>query len=195
MRQLSAIQIINWMWLIWVLNWLVSALFVKKTETKEPGPRRLAHLVLFGAGLLMIYGREWQLGSLDRRFIAPNATINGIAVCLSAAGLILAFWARSHIGQYWSASIALKQDHRVVQTGPYAYLRHPIYTGILLAFLGQLLVTGQYRGILGLGLIIAALVQKALSEEGLLLQSLGAAYLDYRRNTGFLLPKINLGRG
>jgi|SRR5579859_8228352 len=191
MRQLSAIQIINWMWLIWILNWLVSAFFVKKTETKEPGTRRLAHLVLFGAGLLVIYGHEWHLGVLDRHFISATASINGIAVCLSAAGLILAFWARAHIGQYWSATIALKQDHRVVQTGPYAYLRHPIYTGIILAFLGQLLVTGQYRGMLGLGLIIAALVQKARSEEGLLSQILGPAYRDYRQHTGFLLPRIH----
>jgi len=195
MRQLSAIEIIDWIWLIWILNWLLSALFVKKVETKEPGKKRLAHLILIGAGLVAMYGREWHLGLLDRHFISPTSTIHGIAVCLSAAGLILAFWARAHIGQYWSATIALKQDHRVIQTGPYAYLRHPIYTGIILAFVGQLLVTGQYRGILGLGLIVAALVQKARSEEGLLSQSLGPAYRDYRQNTGFLLPKVNLYRG
>ena len=191
MRQLSPTQIINGMWLIWALNWVVSAFFVKSREKTEPSRKRLGHIVLFGSGLLLIYARGWHLGALDHQFVLSSTVVNAVAISLSALGLLLAFWARSHIGQYWSASVALKEDHRLIQTGPYAYLRHPIYTGIIFGFIGGVLVLGQYRGVLGLILIVAALIQKARSEEGLLTQSLGPAYLNYRRHTGFLLPKFN----
>jgi protein-S-isoprenylcysteine O-methyltransferase Ste14 len=68
---------------------------------------------------------------------------------LTMPGVCFAVWARSHLGKYWSGRITLKEDHRVIQTGPYAWVRHPIYSGLLLALLGTVLTVGTLQACLG----------------------------------------------
>jgi protein-S-isoprenylcysteine O-methyltransferase Ste14 len=142
-------------------KWVISGFFVKNPARSEPAPSRVTHLALFGLGIGLIYARGIELGMLERHFLVPSVVLDAVSVLLTIVGLVLASWARVHIGQYWSASVTLKTGHRIIQTGPYAYMRHPIYTGILTAFLGALLVNGQYRGVIGFAVLVAAILFKA----------------------------------
>jgi protein-S-isoprenylcysteine O-methyltransferase Ste14 len=102
-----------------------------------------------------------------------------------------AIWARHHIGRFWSASVALKTGHELIRSGPYRRIRHPIYTGILLALAGTTLAVGRYRGIVAFAIILASLIRKSKQEEALLAGQFGPAFEEHRRQTGFFLPRLS----
>jgi protein-S-isoprenylcysteine O-methyltransferase Ste14 len=105
-------------------------------------------------------------------------------------GTAIAIWARYCLGEYWSARVTLKEDHKLIRTGPYAYVRHPIYTGMLLGMIGAALVVGEWRGLVAVLLALGAHSRKAAREEALLTTEFGSEYLDYRRHTGALFPQF-----
>src|SRR5262249_709445 len=112
-----------------------------------------------------------------------------ICVALIAIGIAFAWWARIHLGRLWSAQITRKADHRIVDTGPYAVTRHPIYTAILLGILATMLAKGTLAGIGGSVLIAASFYVKARMEERFLREELGAeAYDGYSRRVPMLIP-------
>ena len=100
-------------------------------------------------------------------------------VVLTWAGIAIALWARWHLGQYWSGRITLKEDHKLIRAGPYARLRHPIYSGLDLAAIGSALTINRWRCVVG-----------SKHEEGLLAGQFGAEFQEHPRQAGFLLPKM-----
>ncbi|HUJ81552.1 MAG TPA: isoprenylcysteine carboxylmethyltransferase family protein, partial [Candidatus Acidoferrales bacterium] len=114
--------------------------------------------------------------------------IAGIA--LTAAGVAFAIWARAHLGKYWSGDVTIRQEHRLIRTGPYKYIRHPIYSGMLLALVGTVLVIGEFRAIIGFAIILLGFVKKARKEESFLQTQFGAGFEEHKRMTGFFLPRL-----
>jgi protein-S-isoprenylcysteine O-methyltransferase Ste14 len=114
---------------------------------------------------------------------------------LTSVGAAVAIWARYSIGEYWSARVMLKEGHLVIRSGPYARVRHPIYTGMLLAAMGTALVVGEWRAVLGVIVILVTHSFKPKREEALLTAELGDEYVLYRRSTGFLFPRLRGGGG
>ena len=112
-----------------------------------------------------------------------------LGIALVAAGLGFAIWARLYLGRNWSGSVTVKESHTLIQTGPYARVRHPIYTGILLAFVGTALTVGEWRGIAAFLLVLIALVIKSRTEEDRM-RATFADYNDYRSKTAALVPFI-----
>jgi protein-S-isoprenylcysteine O-methyltransferase Ste14 len=133
-----------------------------------------------------------NFGPLNRRFVPDTALARGMGLLLTVAGLAITVWARIHLGQFWSARVSLKEDHQLIQSGPYARVRHPIYSGLLLALLGTALFVGQYRAILAVLLVFIAHRQKAAREETLLAEQFGEAFQKYREHTGAILPRLFL---
>jgi len=105
--------------------------------------------------------------------------------------LAFSIWARQHIGRYWSSSVSIRADHQLIRTGPYARIRHPIYTGILVAVAGTILADGHYAGLAALAIVIAGLSWKASREENLLRREFGPAFEEHKRLTGFFLPRLS----
>jgi protein-S-isoprenylcysteine O-methyltransferase Ste14 len=114
-----------------------------------------------------------------------------LGVVLTWAGIALALWARWHLGQYWSAHITIKEDHKLIRTGPYARLRHPIYSGLDLAVIGSALAIDEWRCVAGVCLIILAYWLKAKREERMLTLRFGADFDEHCLQTGFLLPRLS----
>ena len=109
------------------------------------------------------------------------------ALCIT--GFAFAWWARLHLGRLWSAFVTRKADHRIIDTGPYGIVRHPIYTGIILAALALAIVKGTVYAVAGTLLATLGFWIKARLEEGFLREQLGAdAYDAYRRRVPMLLP-------
>jgi protein-S-isoprenylcysteine O-methyltransferase Ste14 len=182
--------IIGDLWILFGLYWLVSALNRKKTKRRESWVQRLAYVLpLFAAFYLLLHysGHTW----LGTRFVPDTRSVEWLGVVIMAAGVAIAFWARFHLGANWSGVVTLKQDHELIRTGPYRTIRHPIYTGILLAFLGNAVEVGQVRGLLGLLIIWLSFYVKARREESFLVQEFGPRFDEHSQHTGMFLPKFS----
>jgi len=105
-------------------------------------------------------------------------------------GLALAIWARRCLGRYWSGEITIKVEHRLICSGPYKILRHPIYTALLSLYAGTAMVSGELHALIGLVLVILAYLRKIRLEEANLMKAFGGDYGDYRRETWALLPGL-----
>ena len=112
----------------------------------------------------------------------------GIALML-VAGLLVS-WAYVLMGRYWDAAISVREDHRVVDDGPFAVVRHPVYLGLIL-FLGggALLLADPLVGLVALATTVL-LVFRARAEERFLEEHLGDAYREYERRVPMLLPRV-----
>jgi protein-S-isoprenylcysteine O-methyltransferase Ste14 len=177
-------------WYGFAAYWAISAFRVNRTKAAETSIQRLATLAVMTISFLLLFDQKLPAGPLDRRFPGPESTLAWAGVALTAAGLGLAVWARFCLGRYWSARVTLKQDHRLIRGGPYAWVRHPIYTGMLGGALGRTLVLGEWRGVLAVVLMLVTHSLKARREEAMLYRQFGEEYASYRRSTGFLFPGL-----
>ena len=191
MNALISWNTVGALWLIFCFYWVIGALRVKRTQQMEPAGRRCGTIAALAVAAFLIFERRVNLGVLDRRFIPDNEAIKGISIVVVAIGVAIAIWARRHIGQFWSSRVALKEDHQLIQSGPYAHVRHPIYSGMLLAMIGTALFMGEWRGIVGVLLVFVAHWQKARREEKLLAGQFGAVYEEYCGRTGSLIPRLH----
>jgi len=178
-------------WIIFLAYWLLASLRVNKIERREPPGEKLLRILVSLAGFILLYNNDPRFGVLNRRFLPWHYWIFFLGAALTWAGVTFAIWARYHIGRYWSASVALKAGHELIRTGPYSRIRHPIYTGMLLAVAGTALAVGRYRGIVAFAIILAGFVWKSKREEALLAGQFGAAFEEHRRHTGFFLPRLS----
>jgi len=186
---LSVHRLITLLWGAFWTYWFVSALRVKRTKVKE-GASRFFYLSLMAVGAYLIFSQGAAVSPLARRFLPHTLAVAFIGLVLTAAGLGLAVWARLHLGENWSASVTIKEGHDLIRSGPYAYLRHPIYSGILLALLGTVVALGEWRGLIGFCVILISLIIKAKREEAWLAREFGGSWQEHHRHAGFLLPKF-----
>ena len=126
---------------------------------------------------------------MSRRFLPAGNLVPPAGVLLVAAGLGFSVWARIHLGRNWSAEVVVKQDHALIRSGPYRCVRHPIYSGMLLAFLGMALAFGEWRALLALALVFASLARKSRIEEGFMRETF-PEYTEYQRETRALIPFV-----
>jgi protein-S-isoprenylcysteine O-methyltransferase Ste14 len=178
------------MWLAWIAYWYAAASPVKQTERTESARSRLSHhLPLFVGALLMgipsIYG-----AALEDRFVPPTALWQWLATALTATGLGFSVFARVWLAGNWSATVTVKEGHELIRSGPYALVRHPIYTGMLLALAGSALGVGKWRALIGVALIVLAFVRKLTIEERFMTEQFGEAYARYRAEVPALVPFV-----
>lgn len=130
-------------------------------------------------------------GPLGTR-IVPASALPGITGALATfAGLGLAIWARWHLGTNWSSTVSIRADHELIHTGPYRTIRHPIYTGMLLALAGTALALGEVRGVIACVIVLVAFYFKARREESFLTQEFGERFVERARHTGMFLPRFS----
>lgn len=177
-------------WLLFVAYWFFAALSAKRPAKKESSGERLIHIAFMAVGFFMFYGDAFRFGVLNCRFLADELWIAWVGATLTLAGVLFAIWARFTIGREWSAEVQIKEGHQLIRNGPYAHIRHPIYTGILLALCGTAIAVGEVRGIVGVALILVGFIRKAKKEERLLAGEFGPAFDEHCRRTGFFLPRF-----
>jgi protein-S-isoprenylcysteine O-methyltransferase Ste14 len=172
------------------IYWAFSALRVKRAKVTEGPGDRLFHTALMGLAFVLLFSHRLDLGSLDLRFAPQSEWLRASGILLTYIGAGVAIWARYSLGQYWSARVTLKVDHRLIRSGPYACIRHPLYAGLLLAMAGTALVLGEWRGLIGVLLGLMELSRKAAKEEALLATEFSEDYPEYRKHAGFLTPRF-----
>jgi len=177
-------------WIVFGAYWAISALKTRATVRREPFLARYGVMLIEVIGFTLLFNSDFNLGPLARHFLLRSPAITLLGILLTWIGLGIAIWARYHLGQYWSGRITLKEGHQLVRTGPYARLRHPIYTGLDLAAIGTALVIDRWRCVAGVCVIMIGFVIKAKREEALLAGQFGEAFQEHRKHTGFLLPRL-----
>lgn len=191
MKTLTAAHLDLVPWYIFGAYWAITALRVKRTKASEKSVDRFATVALMCVAFGLLFYDWSRVPFLEARFVTPAAWIEWSGVLLTSLGVAIAIWARHCLGVYWSARVTLKEDHRLIDTGPYRVVRHPIYTGMLVAAIGTALVSGEWRALLAVALILFTHSRKALREEALLTKEFGGDYVRYRRTTGFLFPRLS----
>jgi protein-S-isoprenylcysteine O-methyltransferase Ste14 len=188
-------HLILWPWLAWALVWLFAAFGTKRTQRREPLGSRLVYVLTGVVGGVLIAARELPWAQLMNLRLWPRAPLpywTGLA--LLYGGLAFAVWARVHLGRNWSGSVTVKEGHELIRTGPYGYVRHPIYTGILAGVLGTALCSGTLRAACGLAIIGVALLLKARTEERFMRETFPGQYQKYREQVPALIPFTKLPR-
>ena len=190
MTELVSWRVVTTLWAMWLLYWIVSAWGVRRNERGETVGQRLKTSLGLAGGALLIFARGTPLGVLDHGFLPNSDALRGLGLVMEVAGLLVSVWARVHLGKFWSARVTLKEGHELIQSGPYARVRHPIYSGIGLAMLGTALFSGQWRALIGAAIFIVGHWLKSQREEALLTSQFGPAYAEYCQRTGSLLPRL-----
>lgn len=179
---------ITLLWVAWIIYWWVSSLRVKTVVRKEPAWSRLAHglPLSIAAILLIMHSPDNWLG----RSVLPwhDGSRYDIGLVMAAAGLAFSVWARVTLGRNWSAAVTVKEQHQLIVEGPYRFVRHPIYTGVLLAFLGTALAQNEWRSALAFVLVWLSLWRKWRLEERFMRETFGDAYVKYRASTPAVVP-------
>jgi protein-S-isoprenylcysteine O-methyltransferase Ste14 len=110
-------------------------------------------------------------------------------VLATVLGLLFAVWARLALGSNWSGTVTIKANHQLIQSGPYRFIRHPIYTGMLAALLATAITQRLVTGLVGFAAVAFALYRKARREESFLSEEFGEAFVEHRQHTGMFLPR------
>jgi protein-S-isoprenylcysteine O-methyltransferase Ste14 len=177
-------------WIVFCIYWAVGALKTRRTVSRESLPSRAGFILLEIIGYALLFSDLAAFGVLGHRVFARSYPLAVTGVAFTWIGIALALWARWHLGQYWSARITLKENHKLIRTGPYARFRHPIYSGLILAVIGGALAIDKWRCIAGVVFIILGYWIKAKKEEAMLGAQFGEAFSNHCRHTGFLIPKF-----
>jgi protein-S-isoprenylcysteine O-methyltransferase Ste14 len=180
------------LWLGWLACWLVASWYVKPTHRKESWATRLLTIVftLPAAVVLAVPGSRlpgW-LSWLSARFLPDTAIVYWLGLLIVIAGIAFAVWARVYLGRNWSGTVTVKEDHELICSGPYAIVRHPIYTGLLIAILGTAVVFGEWRGLIALCFLTVAYLFKLRREERFMAESFPDVYPGYRARVPALIP-------
>jgi len=178
------------MWLAWALYWWISSRDVKAEVRREPAASRAAHVIPLAIAALLLWWPRMDAPVLDLRYVPPGPGPFWIGAAVTAAGLLFCVWARLHIGRNWSGIVTLKEDHELVTSGPYALVRHPIYTGLLAALAGSAFARGDVRGVLAFVIAFVALWRKMGVEERFMEERFGDAYRAYRARVKRLVPFV-----
>ncbi len=180
------------LWTAWAISWGVAARWASKPEARSPARQQWFYWALVAVGTVLI-GLNFATGTARVDWM-PFGTMQQILLVVALAGLGVTWWARIHLGTLWSGTVTRKAHHKVIKTGPYAIVRHPIYSGLSLAIVATVLLRPGWLGLIGAAAIIASFVIKYRLEERLLMEELGPEYKTYRKQVAALVPFFT-GRG
>jgi protein-S-isoprenylcysteine O-methyltransferase Ste14 len=175
-------------WIGWLTSWVAASFWSGRTAKRATTWETWAYRVAIFAGALLI--APWTAPALGEKQIWEVGSTGAYAlVGIMLAGLLLTWLARIHLGRLWSSAITRKEKHRVIDTGPYAFVRHPIYAGIITALIATAVIEATLVALVGATLIALGLWLKARAEERFLMGELGPdAYGSYCRRVPMLIP-------
>ncbi len=189
---MTALQLCKGMWFAWMVTWVLLALRTKRAQQRLKLLPAVTYMVPTAVGAYLCLSEARILRSLRlwRPAVPDIPPLMWLGAALTFAGLLFAIWARLYLGKNWSGMVTVKHDHELIRTGPYRFVRHPIYSGILLALTGTVLCRRNVWGFLGVMLVWLGLWLKSRLEEGFMAETFGSQYDDYRRTTGGILPRL-----
>jgi protein-S-isoprenylcysteine O-methyltransferase Ste14 len=177
------------LWIAWVLSWMIAAPWSNRTVGRPRLGSELTYRLITALGALLMFVPRRRL-SLGLTLWHTPSVISWTLVGLVAAGIAFTWSARIYLGRMWSSTVTRKADHHIVDTGPYAWVRHPIYTGLIVALAAFAILEARPITFAGWALIFLGFWLKARLEERFLRNELGReAYDAYAQRTGMFFPR------
>jgi protein-S-isoprenylcysteine O-methyltransferase Ste14 len=177
-------------WIAFFVYWQIKAANTKTTQRLEPAASRILRVFIFLIAITLLSTTRIPLPLLYLQVWPSGLWPFWLGAAITIAGLLFAIWARVYLGTNWSRSVTIKQDHELITTGPYALVRHPIYTGILTGFLGMAIAISQVRGFIVFVLIFLAFWIKLRMEEQWMRSKFDETYATYAHQTAALVPYL-----
>lgn len=187
---LNPLRIITFTWEALGILWLIGLVFTKRTARSRAPGARLFYTLVAALAFAFLAGNKLDGAWFGVRFVPASATSEWLGVVITLCGCAFAAWARLTLGANWSGRPTLKVGHELIVSGPYALVRHPIYTGLLLAAAGTAIVIGKWSCLIGLPLLALAFLVKMSQEERLMQETFPQEYPAYRTRVSALIPGI-----
>jgi protein-S-isoprenylcysteine O-methyltransferase Ste14 len=185
-----ALNIISACWILFAVIWLLAAFATKQSVYRESRAQRLRYTIpILLGGFLLAKGRRLS-DPFNHRVIPHVDALAWIGVVLCVAGLVFCIWARFTLGRNWSGVVTLKGGHELITSGPYALVRHPIYTGLLSMFVATVIVLGHVAGIIAMPFVFVSFWVKLRYEEKLMLKKFPNEYAAYQQRVRRLIPFV-----
>ena len=175
------------LWLLVIGYWSIPLKNAPARKSTEPAKSRLLHERLLLLAILLLF---IPVPGLTHRIVQPTLALAVTGLTIQAASMALYYWARQHLGRFWSGAVTITAEHQLIRTGPYRLLRHPMYTAVLGMFVGTVVVSWQIHALVGLALGVAVYLRKIRIEERTIRQAFGADHESYRRKTWRLIPGV-----
>ena len=180
--------VLSGVWITFWVYWFVTAFLMRSSYKRMQSSGSVLLLIIL---VVAIWSIVTELGPSPAMHLIPENTGTELAgLSITILGLALAVWARVHLGRYWSARPGIKQDHQLIRTGPYRFVRNPIYTGLLVGYIGTAIVIGAFWAFVLIIFLLAAFLMRIREEEKLLLGGFGEEYEKYRREVKALIPYL-----
>ncbi len=177
------------LWLVFAGVWILAAAGAKRTVRRESAQSRLAYVIPTALGAFLVF-QPRRLGLLDIRFLPDTEAVILFGLAVTAAGIGFAIWARLTLGRNWSGTVTIKEDHRLIRNGPYRFVRHPIYSGILGALLGTAIGQGTVPSLIGVAIVLCGFRIKWKTEEHFMVGQFGEQYVQYQREVKAVIPGV-----
>ena len=187
----APVAVIWGLWILFLVYWAISARKSKKAKRRESVAQRLGYILPLVLTFVLLSRPEVNLGWLSTRLLPFNLTVRWTGAVLAAGGIAICLWARRHLGTNWSGTVTLKEGHELIRSGPYRAIRHPIYSGILLALLGTAVEIGQLRAFAAVIVAWISFYLKARREESFLTDEFGEKFRTHAQHTGMFLPRFS----
>ena len=178
------------LWIAFLVYWQIKAVHTKTTQRLEPAHSRILRVIVFLIVIVLLSTTRIPLPWLYRELWPSGLAAFWIGAAVAVAGLLFAVWARRHLGTNWSRSVTIKQGHELITSGPYALVRHPIYTGILTGFVGSAIALSEVRGVIVIVLVFLVFWSKLRREEEWMRSQFGDTYAAYAQHTAALVPYL-----
>lgn len=187
---MDGMRVCLWIWAVFIAVWLIGAFKNKPVQQRESVSSRLSYTALVIVGFYVVFSVDTVQPWMRLHLFPASRAAEILGVVMTAAGIGFAIWARVYLGGNWSGAVTVKVGHQLVRTGPYRWVRHPIYTGLILALMGTALERRQLRGLIAVALVYVGFKMKSKIEERTMTETFGAEYTDYSRSTGAIVPKL-----
>ena len=162
------------LWLLFLGVWMIAAVFLRKSSVRrDSSARRFVYGLLVPVGAFLVVQQSSFRPLPIRLLPAGNQDVHLSGIVIAAAGMAFAIWARLALGRNWSGVVTVKADHELIRSGPYRFVRHPIYSGILTSFMGTAIGRGSLLSFIGLAIAFCGLRMKWRTEERFMVEEFG----------------------
>lgn len=185
-----SVAIVRYTWLILFAVWMVLMFTNKRTSERDRPASQIWYRASTLLSYLLMFTPWFWIGVLGRDWIARGHLEEDAGAVLTVIGVAIAIWARLSIGRNWSGVVTVKEEHQLVRVGPYAWVRHPIYTGLITAMIGTAFINRRWAGVIAVLLMAAGFVFKSRIEERYMVRTFGSDYKEYRAHSGAFLPRF-----
>ena len=177
------------LWLVFLGVWIPASAFTKRSVRQDSSTSRFLYGVLVPLGAFLVL-QPGRFGTLNVRLVPDTRVVNLCGLIITAAALSYAIWARFTLGRNWSGTVTVKTGHELIRSGPYRFVRHPIYSGILAGLVGTSIGEGTLAALIGVAIAFCGFRMKWRVEERFMVEQFGAQYVQYQREVKAVIPGL-----